>query len=318
MPLLRDGEPLITPRDIPALRPDLVDVTSVFNPGALRWRDREFLLLRVQTRGRTTALMPAEITSTGVEFLGPPLDLGDLDPMPAHVYDPRLTLLDETIYAVCAADYAESCALVTFATDDFERWRLIGVDAETDQRNGVLFPERVGGRYLRLERPNRVGTTGGPATGSRITCSASSDLLNWEFMGDVMDGRGRLWDEIIGSGPPPVKTREGWLHVYHGVATHFASVNIYQAGVVLLDLDEPWRVLHRGAFNILEPRTLWELTGQVPNVVFPSGICVDTVDGEGFALPESQVRIYYGAADTVVGRATATIADLIEDARFQG
>ena len=64
MPLLRDGEPLITPRDIPALRPDLVDVTSVFNPGALRWRDREFLLLRVQTRGRTTASSRARPKST--------------------------------------------------------------------------------------------------------------------------------------------------------------------------------------------------------------------------------------------------------------
>jgi beta-1,4-mannooligosaccharide/beta-1,4-mannosyl-N-acetylglucosamine phosphorylase len=95
-------------------------------------------------------------------------------------------------------------------------------------------------------------------------------------------------------------------------------VNIYQAGVVLLDLHEPWKLVARGAFNILEPRTPWELTGQVPNVVFPSGMCVDAFDEEGFALPDSPVRIYYGAADTVVGRASSTIAELIEDAKFEG
>jgi len=318
MPLTRDANPLVTPRDIPAPRPDLVDVSSVFNPGAVRWNDRELLLLRVQTRGRTTVLLPAEVKSRGIEIIGGPIDPGVLEPMPTHIYDPRLTLLDGTLYAVCAADYEEGCALVTLATEDFQHWEFVGVDTETDERNGVLFPERVGGRYLRLERPNRMAVDGGPPTGSTITCSASSDLLTWERVGEVMDGRPRRWDEIIGSGPPPVKTREGWLHLYHGVATHFASVNIYQAGVVLLDLDEPWRVLHRGALNILEPRESWELTGQVPNVVFPSGMCVDRFDEEGFALPESAVRVYYGAADTVVGRATATIGELLDDARFSG
>ena len=73
MPLKRDASPLITPRDIPALRPDLVDVSSVFNPGAVHGNDRELLLLRVQTRGRTTVLLPAEVTAAGVEFIGDPI-----------------------------------------------------------------------------------------------------------------------------------------------------------------------------------------------------------------------------------------------------
>ena len=126
----------------------------------------------------------------------------------------------------------------------------------------------------------------------------------------MIDGRFHYWDEFIGSGPPPVKTRRGWLHVYHGVAGHFGSSNIYQAGVVLLDLDDPSRVIGRSRCNILEPREPYELTGQVPNVVFPSGMIVESCDAEGFALPESPVNIYYGAADTVVGLATATVQDL--------
>ena len=85
-----------------------------------------------------------------------------------------------------------------------------------------------------------------------------------------------------------MKTRRGWLHVYHGVATHFGSANIYQAGVILHDLADPSKVLGRSRHNILEPRGIWELAGQVPNVVFPSGMIVEKADAEGFALPDSK------------------------------
>ncbi len=92
----------------------------------------------------------------------------------------------------------------------------------------------------------------------------------------------------------------------------------YRVFSLLLDLDDPTQVVARGAFNILEPRETYELTGQVPNVVFPSGMVVEEVDDEGFAAPESPVRVYYGAADTVVGLAETTVAGLLEDARFPG
>jgi beta-1,4-mannooligosaccharide/beta-1,4-mannosyl-N-acetylglucosamine phosphorylase len=127
----------------------------------------------------------------------------------------------------------------------------------------------------------------------------------------LIDGRFHFWDEFIGSGPPPVKTREGWLHIYHGVAGHFGSANIYQAGVMLLDLKDPSRVIGRCRRNILEPRENYELAGQVPNVVFPSGMVVDRIDGQGFAEPDSPVKVYYGAADTAVGLAETTIAELL-------
>jgi beta-1,4-mannooligosaccharide/beta-1,4-mannosyl-N-acetylglucosamine phosphorylase len=130
-----------------------------------------------------------------------------------------------------------------------------------------------------------------------------------------MSGRPARWDELIGSGPPPIRTAEGWLHLYHGIATHFQSVNIYQAGVVLLDRDDPTRVLSRGTDNVLEPREMWELTGQVPNVVFPSGWTVSHTDPDGAAPGDAAVHIYYGAADTCVGRADTTVAELIDAAR---
>jgi len=130
----------------------------------------------------------------------------------------------------------------------------------------------------------------------------------------LISGRFHYWDEFIGSGPPPVKTRQGWLHVYHGVAGHFGSANIYQGGAMLLDLNDPSKVLGRCRNNILEPREIWELAGQVPNVCFPSGWVVEDFDEEGYAKNDSEVKIYYGAADSVVGLYIATIEELIEAA----
>jgi len=136
-------------------------------------------------------------------------------------------------------------------------------------------------------------------------------MLHWQPVAPLIEGRFHYWDEFIGSGPPPVKTRQGWLHIYHGVAGHFGSSNIYQAGVMLLDLNNPAKVLSRSWCNILEPRELYELTGQVPNVVFPCGIIVKEYDADGFAKGDSEVFVYYGAADTCVGLAVSTIHELI-------
>jgi len=99
--------------------------------------------------------------------------------------------------------------------------------------------------------------------------------------------------------------------VYHGIATHFAAASIYQAGVALLDLEDPTRVIARTRRNVLEPREPWELIGQVPNVVFPSGWVVDGAPADEVARPDARVRLYYGAADTCVGLVETTVADLL-------
>jgi predicted GH43/DUF377 family glycosyl hydrolase len=313
------ANPILTRADIPDVPPDVVDVSSVFNPGAIRIDGRYLLLLRVQTRGRRTVLMVAESTD-GEGFAVQPkiVEIAGLAAVRRtifHVYDPRLTQIGDVVYVVFAADTDAGGRLGIARTRDFERFELVGFGGEDDTRNGVLFPETFDGRYLRLERPNRTRLDSGVMTGAEIYLSESEDLVRWRLIGPVIAGRFHYWDELIGSGPPPVKTRDGWLHIYHGVATHFAASNVYQAGVVLLDLHDPRRVYARGRGNILEPREMYELVGQVPNVVFPSGIIVEESDAEGFARPESLVRVYYGAADTVVGLATTTVRELIAAAR---
>ncbi len=181
-----------------------------------------------------------------------------------------------------------------------------------DARNGVLFPERIDGQYAMLSRPNLRTIDGGVTTGSVIEYATSPDLVHWEPKGTMMQGRWHYWDELIGSGPSPIKTRHGWLHIYHGVATHFAASNIYQAGVVLLDLNNPQQVLARSRYNILEPRELYELTGQVPNVVFPTGLVARKTGANGLVEDDTELLVYYGAADTCVGMATTTVRELLD------
>ena len=306
--------PILTRSDIPDIPSRVSDPTSVFNPGAVKLGERYVLLLRVQTRGRETVLVRAE-SADGVRFevanqIVPVEGIGGGRERIHHVYDPRITPLEGTNVVTLAMDTDAGCRIAMARSKDLRRLEFLGM-GDDDVRNAVVFPERVGGRYLRLERPNPIRDPGGPTTGDTIVLTESSDLLSWRSVGPIMTGRPHYWDERIGPGPPPIKTRDGWLLVYHGVSTHFGSVNIYQVGVALLDLDEPLTVRARGRCNVLEPREPCERVGQVPNVVFPSGLIVDDVDSDGFADPTSGVFLYYGAADTAVALATTTTADLL-------
>lgn len=308
--------PVLTRTDIPDIYPQLVDVTSVFNPGAIKFNDKYLLMLRVQSRSRETFMVMAESTN-GVDFLVEEkiVDFKGMELVDGkiyHIYDARITKLEDAYYIMFAMDMDGGCQLGLGKTYDFKSFEFIGIASNEDIRNGVLFPEKVNGKYLRMDRPNKSRHENGTTSGSTIWLSSSDDLINWTPVAPLINGRFHYWDEFIGSGPPPVKTRQGWLHIYHGVAGHFGSSNIYQAGVMLLDLNDPSKVLARSWCNILEPRELYELTGQVPNVVFPSGMIVETFDAEGFALPESPVLVYYGAADTSVGLAVTTIHDLLQ------
>ena len=309
------NNPIITRSDIPEIPPHLVDVSSVFNPGAVKFGDKYLLLLRVQNRGRETFILTAKsddgihfsISKKIVQFKGVEKVLGQI----YHCYDPRITRIDDIYYIMFAVDMDSGCRLGLAQTRDFESFEFMNIVSEDDNRNGVLFPEKLDGKYLRLDRPNEIDLPDGPATGSIIRLSESDDLLEWETVGPVITGRSHYWDELIGAGPPPIKTEQGWLLIYHGVATHFGTSNIYQAGVMLLDLENPLKVIGRSQYNILEPREMYELVGQVPNVVFPSGAIVEDVDSKGFAKMDSQVLIYYGAADTCVCLTISTIEDLI-------
>jgi len=310
-----DALPLLTRSDVPDVPPDLVDATSVFNPGACRLENGQpLLLLRVQTRGRRTVFMRAYgCGGDACEVEAKLVTIGGLDRLKGtvyHVYDPRITRLEGRWYVTCALDLDRGCRVGIFTTRDFAHLELLAVTGDRDVRNGVLFPERVGGRYVLLERPNTIKPAGGATSGDVIELRTSDDLERWRTEGAVLAGRRHYWDELIGAGPPPVKVREGWLLIYHGVATHLGA-GIYQAGAAILAADDPGRVLARTRDNILEPREMWEMCGQVPNVVFPSGLVGDPPLNDGTLPPDSTLRVVYGAADTCVGLATGRVADIV-------
>jgi predicted GH43/DUF377 family glycosyl hydrolase len=307
--------PILTREDIPDVPPRLTDATSVFNPGAAMHEGRYHLMLRVQTRGRETLFMMAD-GDDGIHFSVRPeiIELegfdGIVEPV-YHCYDARITKLADVYYAMFAMDTDFGTRLGLARTEDLASFEFVAMSGTDDVRNGVLFPEKVGSSYMRFERPNRRTLEGGVTSGDEIVLSESQDLVNWHPLATVMRGRPHYWDELIGPGPPPLKTRDGWLLVYHGVAMH-GGCGIYQAGAALFDLDDPSRLIARSGCNILEPREPYEMIGQVPNCVFPVGLIAESVNQDGFADSSGRAFVYYGAADTCVGLATCLVGDLVK------
>jgi predicted GH43/DUF377 family glycosyl hydrolase len=180
---------------------------------------------------------------------------------------------------------------------DFCRVERIGYITQPDMRNVVIFPEKFGEYYVRLDRPHTE------LNKWSIWVSYSKDLLHWGQSKIVINPQSYRWDSMkIGPGAPPIKTSRGWLNIYHGVYETMAGA-VYRLGVALHDLNDPAKIIGVGDNWILEPDDPWERVGYVPNVVF---CCA--------ALPEKDgsLKIYWGGADTVMCVGTASINKLID------
>jgi len=175
--------------------------------------------------------------------------------------------------------------------------------AGIDDRDGVLFPEKVDGRYAMLHRPTSwVGEAYGTDRPG-VWLAFSEDLKQWDYgQGDqylLMQAQAPWESAKIGAGAPPIKTPAGWLLIYHGVDENY----VYRVGAALLDLDDITRVIARGRDFLMEPVEDYERVGMIPNVVFPTA---------ALWQPDGELLIYYGAADRVVGLATADMDELLD------
>lgn len=220
-------------------------------------------------------------------------------------YDPRICELEGKYYIIwCrnAYDGRWDEVLGMAWTEDFEKFYLMENPFLPYNRNGSLFPRKINGYYTMLTRPMSPGN---PKVGS-INLSQSKDLEFWGHHRFVMGTRGGWQSCKIGSGPTPIETDEGWLLIYHGVKSTCNGL-CYYAGIAILDLEDPTKVLYRSKKYILSPREIYECVGDVPNVVFPVSALCDQDTG--------RITIYYGAADTVVGMAHTTVDALIEFAK---
>jgi len=211
------------------------------------------------------------------------------------IEDPRLTTLEGTHYVMYTAVSRYGHYIALASTEDFHTFNRIGIISGPGNKDGVLFPEKINGLYARLDRPfgNGVGS---------IWISYSPDLVNWGESEIVFSPRPRYWDSYrIGASCPPIKTDRGWLEIYHGVKMTSAGP-IYRVGAAMLDLENPTKVLGRSLAPVLSPRERYERIGDVGNVTFASGAIVED-DGE--------IKLYYGAADTSICVATASLDEVI-------
>ncbi len=277
---------------------------SVFNAGVAMVGKETLLLLRVEDRRGLSHLTVARSTD-GVGNWSIH-DRPSLMPSPETnpeetwgIEDPRITFLEEQkLWAVAYTAYSKAGPLVSLATTvDFDSFKRLGPVLPPEDKDAALFPCRFGGRWAMIHRP--VSAAG---TGTHIWISFSPDLKHWGDHRIIIQARkGAWWDaNKIGLSPPPLRTDEGWLILYHGVKKT-ANGTIYRLGLALLDLHDPCRVIARSDQWVFQPEESYEVFGDVDKVVFPCGWLRDG----------DTLRLYYGGADSCIALATASISELL-------
>lgn len=227
-----------------------------------------------------------------------------------RAYDPRITFIDGRFVICFAVDTKHGVCGGMAVSDDLEHYEIKSISVP-ENRNMVLFPEKINGNYVRLERPMPVYSRGGDRFD--IWLSESPDLVYWGKSRLVMGTEHvPFCNDKIGPGAPPIKTDKGWLTVFHSVdidpergknGWESAWRKRYSIGVALLDLRDPSKVIGYSKRPLIVPEGKYEMEeGYRTNVVFPCGL---------IAEEDGTVKIYYGASDTVVCLATANLDDLL-------
>jgi predicted GH43/DUF377 family glycosyl hydrolase len=294
--------PILTAADWPYA------ANSVFNAAATRLPNGETLLLvRVEDRRGVSHLTTCRSANGVSDWRVNPHPTLPPEPeaYPEEIWgveDPRITWLEDLgRYAVVYTAFSRLGPLVSLAlTDDFVYYDRRGPIMPPEDKDAAFFPRKFDGRWALIHRP----VPNIPGAKAHMWLSFTPDLKHYGDHQVLLEARdGAYWDAgKIGLSPPPIETPEGWLVVYHGVRQTVAGA-LYRMGAALLDLDDPSRVLRRSDEWLLSPEAEYERVGDVPGVIFPCGLV---------HLPETgELRLYYGAADTTVAMATASLADVL-------
>ena len=292
----------------PVLTPSMwkYRINSVFNAGATLYEGKVLLLVRIEDMKGFSHLCKAESRDgyTNWKIDDTPTLQPKPEEFPEEIYgieDPRIIRLeDEGRYAIVYTSFSESGPLVSLATtEDFRGFRRYGVIMPPDDKDASLFPRKFNGRYVLIHRPSPTSYL----LGAHIWISYSPDLKHWGDSAILLPARrGSWWDAYkVGLGPQPIETPEGWLIIYHGVKTTAAG-SLYRLGLALLDLDDPSRIIKRCDEWVFGPNEYYERVGDVPDVTFPCGV----------VLKGDELIMYYGAADTTMAIATASLKDILE------
>ncbi len=295
--------PIIKPSDLP------YPCDCVCNPGAHIVDGEVLLLLRVIDQEGSSHITVARskdgVTDWRIEDT-PLLAPTDRN-LPFETYgceDPRLVYLKECgKYVITYTGYSPLGAGVCIATtEDFKTVDRFGLVLAPNNKDASLFPRQIKGKYWMLHRPT-LGSM------EHIWLTESQDLVHWGHPWCIIEERGGPWwdGEKVGGGPPPIETPDGWLVIFHGVK-QTSHGPIYRAGLALLDLDDPRKVIRRLPRWVFGPKEDYESTGFIPGVIFPTGT----------VMMGDELYLYYGAADTRIGLATTKVQTLLDALRDEG
>ena len=286
-------------------RRPLPDVLGIYNSAVVPFGDGFAAVFRLEDRTRFPRLhmgwsddgLQWHIEPTPIVFKNRP---GDGDDVSDYAYDPRVVKIEDKYYITwCGGTNGPTISVAT--TTDFQEFTRLDNAFLPHNRNGVLFPRRIDGKYFMLSRPSDNGHT----PFGDIYISQSPDMIHWgkhrKVMGRGGDEHGLWWERTkIGAGPVPIEIEEGWLMIYHGVMDTCNGF-VYHMGAAIL--DEPWKVAYRCKNILLAPEADYEVFGHVPNVVFPVAALCDQ--------EQDRLAVYYGAADTVTCLCYSRLSELI-------
>ncbi len=288
--------PIITAEAVP-------DANVIMNSAVVKFKGAYAGVFRVDTQEMVMELH-AGFSQDGIHWNIEPRRIkftGNVpDSIPSGLgYDPRITKIGDTYYITwCYYPCGSGPAIGLGRTKDFKNFTQMAPVLLPYNRNAVLFPRKINGRYAVLHRPSDNGHT----PFGDVYYATSPDLLNW---GDhkFVFGRTSGWQMTkVGAGPTPIETKDGWVMIYHGVHTTCNGF-VYSMGGAILDLNQPWKVKYRTRRYLMAPTAEYERVGFVPNVVFPTAAILDEKTGK--------IDVYYGAADTYVALASADFGEMV-------
>lgn len=288
----------------PVIRRDHLAVSnSIFNSAVVPFEGGFAGVFRVDDKARNMELHAGfskdglnwKISENRIEFVKTDPVLQDFQ----YGYDPRVCRIGDRFYVTWCNAYGWKPTIGCAYTFDFKTFYQIENAFLPFNRNGVMFPRKIGGNFMMMSRPSDSGHT----PFGDIYISQSPDMTFWGKHRHVMSPSMPWESTKIGAGPIPIETDRGWLIFYHGVLTS-CNGYVYSFSAALLDKDEPWKVLKRGREYLISPQMDYECVGDVPNVTFP---CANLVDAD-----TGRIAIYYGCADTCTSLCFTTVDDVID------
>jgi predicted GH43/DUF377 family glycosyl hydrolase len=286
-------------------------IAQLYNPAPVRYGDRILLLVSVVTFRGGTGIDSGETrlaeSTDGIHFkladepfIRLPVDRAPFDKINRHLIDNRVTKIDDTYYIVTPVmnDLYDGPSAVLGRTRDFKTYEVMDVISHPRNRGASLFPEKIGGKYYKIDRPG-----GGPNSYCTMWISSSPDLIHWGQFRPLLHPGYKFWNANRVGPTPPIQTDRGWLVIIHGQWGPPGGKQYY-IGAILLDLLDPARIIGRTSSYLLAPQMGYELHGNCDNTVFPCG---------ALAKPEKdELWLYYGGADSCVGLATGSLSAVVD------